>query len=136
MSSNSHCKTCVDIGGLILHGGYGLISRMKGLTLHNLVSANIMPTESTVVNVFCKNFTQLVSIAQEFTIDTPQHELRNQFTGVYHGNRTDYDTLMNLLITKLGFKTTSGRISATTRMNALTSFPNGPSRSARELRLP
>jgi hypothetical protein len=39
----------VGVGGLSLHGGYGLISRSKGLTLDNIVSAEVVLANSTVV---------------------------------------------------------------------------------------
>ncbi|KAF2731368.1 glucooligosaccharide oxidase [Polyplosphaeria fusca] len=43
--------TCpgVGVGGLSLHGGYGLISRSKGLTLDNILSAEVVLANSTVV---------------------------------------------------------------------------------------
>jgi hypothetical protein len=152
---------------------------MKGLTLDNLVSANVVLADSTVVTasltentdlfwsirgagaafgivtsftfktfdapesnlvfeyyINSQNATQLasiLSILQDFTINFQPPELnmrlfvgRNQFTGVYYGNRSDYDALMNPLLTKLGVKTTSGSVSAKTWINTLTSFSNGP----------
>ncbi|KAH3917616.1 hypothetical protein HBH56_042700 [Parastagonospora nodorum] len=173
--------TCpgVGIGGLSLHGGYGLISRMKGLTLDNLVSANVVLANSTVVTasatensdlfwslrgagaafgivtsftfktfdapennlvfeyfINAANSSQLVNILstlQDFTINTQPPELnmrlfvgRNQFTGVYYGNRTEFDKLMKPLLTKIGVSTTSGTVSVKSWMNTLTSFSNGP----------
>ncbi|KAF2445242.1 Glucooligosaccharide oxidase [Karstenula rhodostoma CBS 690.94] len=43
--------TCpgVGVGGLSLHGGYGLISRLKGLTLDNILSADVVLANSTLV---------------------------------------------------------------------------------------
>ncbi|KAJ4305528.1 hypothetical protein N0V90_001059 [Kalmusia sp. IMI 367209] len=43
--------TCpgVGVGGLSLHGGYGLISRSKGLTLDNILSADVVLANSTLV---------------------------------------------------------------------------------------
>jgi hypothetical protein len=152
---------------------------MKGLTLDNLVSANVVLANSTVVTasatenpdlfwslrgagaafgivtsftfktfdapesnlvfeyyINSQNASQLASILstlQDFTINTQPPELnmrlfvgRNQFTGVYYGNRTEYDKLMTPLLTKLGVSTTSGSVSAKTWINTLTSFSNGP----------
>lgn len=48
---------------------------------------------------------------------------RNQFTGVYYGIWTDYDKLINPLLTRLGVATSSGTVSAW--INTLTSFSNG-----------
>jgi hypothetical protein len=173
--------TCpgVGIGGLTLHGGYGLISRMKGLTLDNLISANVVLSNSTVVTasatensdlfwslrgagaafgivthftfktfdapesnlvfeyyINSQNTAQLANILgilQNFTMNTQPPELnmrlfvgRNQFTGVYYGNRTEYDKLMTPLLTQLGVSTTSGTVSAKNWINTLTSFSNGP----------
>lgn len=39
----------VGVGGLSLHGGYGLISRLKGLTLDNILSADVVLANSTLV---------------------------------------------------------------------------------------
>ncbi|KAF2687499.1 Glucooligosaccharide oxidase [Lentithecium fluviatile CBS 122367] len=43
--------TCpgVGVGGLSLHGGYGLISRSKGLTLDNIISVEVVLANSSVV---------------------------------------------------------------------------------------
>jgi len=148
--------TCpgVGVGGLSLHGGYGMISRLKGLTLDNLVSANVVLADSTVVTasatqnsdlywslrgagaafgivtsfkfktfdapesnlVFSYNLTptntstmaNMLSILQNFTMYTQPPELNmrvfipNQFTGVYYGNRTEFNKIMNPLLTQLG----------------------------------
>ncbi|OAL00483.1 FAD-binding domain-containing protein [Phaeosphaeriaceae sp. SRC1lsM3a] len=172
--------TCpgVGIGGLTLHGGYGLISRMKGLTLDQLISANVVLANSSVVTASATENTDLfwalrgagaafgivthftfktfdapeanivfeyyvnsanssqlagiLSTLQDFTINTQPPELnmrifvgRNQLTGVYYGNRTEYDKLMNPLLTKLGVATTSGTVSVKTWIPTLTSFSNG-----------
>lgn len=150
---------------------------MKGLTLDNLVSANVVLANSSVVTasatenpdlfwslrgagaafgivtsftfktfdapegnlvfeyyINSKNSSQLVnilSVLQTFTRDTQPPELnmrlfvgRNQFTGVYYGNRTEYDKLMSPLLTKLGV--TSGTVSSKSWMDTLLSFSNGP----------
>jgi hypothetical protein len=171
----------VGVGGLTLHGGYGLISRLKGLTLDNLVSASVVLANSTVVTasstenpdlfwslrgagaafgivtsftfktfdapennlvfeylINTKNSSQLadtLSILQDFTIHTQPPELnmrlfvgRNQLTGVYYGNRTEYDKIMKPLLTKLGVPATgsgSGTVSTKSWINTLTSFSNG-----------
>jgi FAD/FMN-containing dehydrogenase len=152
---------------------------MKGLTLDNLVSANVVLSNSTVVTasatqnpdlfwslrgagaafgivtsftfktfdapennlvfeyyINSANSSQLAGILstlQDFTINTQPPELnmrlfvgRNQFTGVYYGNRTEYDKLMNPLLAKLGVSPTSGTVGAKTWINTLTSFSNGP----------
>jgi hypothetical protein len=152
---------------------------MKGLTLDNLVSANVVLSNSTVVTasatenpdlfwslrgagaafgivtsftfktfdapenniVFeyyintqdASQLTSILSTLQNFTINTQPPELnmrlfvgRNQFTGVYYGNRTEYDKLMTPLLTKLGVSSTSGSVSAKSWINTLTSFSNGP----------
>ena len=39
----------MGLGGLSLHGGYGLISRQKGLTLDNILEAQVVLANSTVV---------------------------------------------------------------------------------------
>jgi len=156
-----------------------MISRLKGLTLDNLVSAIVVLANSTVVTasatenpdlfwslrgagaafgivtsftfktfdapennlvfeyfINAANSSQLVNILstlQDFAINTQPPELnmrifvgRNQFTGVYYGNRTEYDKLMNPLLTKLGVSTTSGKVSAKGWIDTLTSFSNGP----------
>jgi hypothetical protein len=150
---------------------------MKGLTLDNLISANVVLANSSVVTasatenadlfwslrgagaafgivtsftfktfdapegnlvfeyyINSQNSAQLVnilSVLQNFTRDTQPPELnmrlfvgRNQFTGVYYGNRTEYDKLMNPLLTKLGVG--SGTVSSKSWMDTLTSFSNGP----------
>jgi hypothetical protein len=171
----------VGVGGLTLHGGYGLISRLKGLTLDNLVSASVVLANSTVVTasstenpdlfwslrgagaafgivtsftfktfdapennlvfeyfINTKNSSQLadaLGVLQDFTIHTQPPELnmrlfvgRNQLTGVYYGNRTEYDKIMKPLLTKLGVPTTgsgAGTVSTKSWINTLTSFSNG-----------
>jgi FAD/FMN-containing dehydrogenase len=152
---------------------------MKGLTLDNLISANVVLSNSTVVTasatenpdlfwslrgagaafgivtsftfktfdapenniVFeyyinsqdASQLTNILSTLQDFTINTQPPELnmrlfvgRNQFTGVYYGNRTEYDKLMNPLLTKLGVSPTSGTVSAKSWINTLLAFSNGP----------
>ncbi|OSS51991.1 hypothetical protein B5807_03450 [Epicoccum nigrum] len=53
--------TCpgVGVGGLTLHGGYGLISRQKGLTLDNLISAQVVLANSTAVTASATENTDL-----------------------------------------------------------------------------
>jgi hypothetical protein len=150
---------------------------MKGLTLDNLISANVVLANSSVVTasatenadlfwslrgagaafgivtsftfktfdapegnlvfeyyINSQNSAQLVnilSVLQNFTRDTQPPELnmrlfvgRNQFTGVYYGSRTEYDKLMNPLLTKLGIG--SGTVSSKSWIDTLTSFSNGP----------
>ncbi|KAF2028066.1 FAD-binding domain-containing protein [Setomelanomma holmii] len=173
--------TCpgVGVGGLSLHGGYGLISRLKGLTLDNMLSANVVlangsvVTASTIENpdlfwslrgaggafgvvtsfkfmtfdapennlVFQYNLTpasasqlaNMLSVLQNFTQTTQPPELNmrlfvpNQFTGVYYGNRSEFDKIMNPLLTQLGITSTSaGHVSVQSWLNTLTSFSNGP----------
>tara|TARA_R110002003_G_scaffold44_19_gene3430 strand:+ start:8947 stop:9771 length:825 start_codon:yes stop_codon:yes gene_type:complete len=84
------------------------------------------------------NATQLanmLSILQDFTIHTQPPELNmrlflpSQFTGVYYGNRSDFDRVMNPLLTQLGVPLTgrgAGTVSAKSWLNTLTSFSNGP----------
>ncbi|KAH7077746.1 hypothetical protein BKA63DRAFT_542092 [Paraphoma chrysanthemicola] len=175
--------TCpgVGVGGLSLHGGYGLISRLKGLTLDNILSANVVLPNSTVVtasatenadlfwslrgagaaygivtsftfktfdapennlvftyNLTPSNATQLasmLSVFQDFTIHTQPPELNmrlflpNQFTGVYYGNRSEFDKVMNPLLTRLGIPSSgrgAGTVTTKSWLNTLTSFSNGP----------
>lgn len=152
---------------------------MKGLTLDQLISANVVLADGSAVTasatentdlfwslrgagaafgivthftfktfdapesnivfeyyVNSANSSQLASILttlQDFTINTQPPELnmrifvgRNQLTGVYYGNRTEYDKLMNPLLTKLGVSLTSGTVSVKTWIPTLTAFSNGP----------
>ena len=48
-SSIKLTSSSVGVGGLTLHGGYGLSSRLHGLTLDNLLSANVVLANSSVV---------------------------------------------------------------------------------------
>lgn len=152
---------------------------MKGLTLDNLISANVVLANSTVVTasatqnpdlfwslrgagaafgivtsftfktfdapennlVWSYNLTpanasqlaQYLSVLQNFTSNTQPPELNmrlfvpNQFTGVYYGNRSQFDAVMTPLLTQLGIKSTSsGSVAAKGWIDTLTSFSNGP----------
>ena len=55
--------------------------------------------------------------------------LPNQLTGVYYGNRTSFDTIMNPLLTKLNIPLSgrgAGTVSTKKWIDTLTSFSNGP----------
>ncbi|KAF3033961.1 hypothetical protein E8E12_002777 [Didymella heteroderae] len=87
--------TCpgVGVGGLTLHGGYGLISRQKGLTLDNLVSAQVVLADSSVVTASATENTDLFwslrgagaafGIVTSFTFktfDAPENNLVYSYT--------------------------------------------------------
>jgi hypothetical protein len=168
----------VGVGGLTLHGGYGMSSRLHGLTLDQLISATVVLYNSTVVTASptsnpdlfwalrgagaafgivtdfkFKTFTapesnlvfsyslspsntsqlaNILTVLQNFTMydQPPELNMRmflpNQLTGVYYGNRSSYDTIMNPLLTKLGIPRGAGTVSAKGWINTLTSFSNGP----------
>ncbi|CAG5149881.1 uncharacterized protein ALTATR162_LOCUS2478 [Alternaria atra] len=175
--------TCpgVGVGGLTLHGGYGLSSRLHGLTLDQLISATVVLSNSSVVTASptsnpdlfwalrgagaafgivtdfkFKTFTapennlvfsyslspsntsqlaNILTVLQDFTTHDQPPELNmrmflpNQLTGVYYGNRTSFDTIMNPLLTKLYIPLSgrgAGTVSAKGWINTLTSFSNGP----------
>ena len=53
----------------------------------------------------------------------------SQLTGVYYGNRTEFDRIINPLLTQLNVSTTgwgAGSVSSNSWLNTLTSFSNGP----------
>ncbi|KAF2473411.1 FAD-binding domain-containing protein [Lindgomyces ingoldianus] len=172
--------TCpgVGVGGLTLHGGYGLSSRGRGLTLDNVLEATVVLANSTVVtasttqnpdlfwalrgagaafgvvtNFKFKTFTapennivfqyffspssasQLataLTALQDFTRNSQPPELNMRlflssfttFSGVYYGSRSDFDKIMNPLLSKMGIG--SGTVSTNSWLNTLTSFSNGP----------
>ncbi|KAL1799930.1 hypothetical protein ACET3X_000272 [Alternaria dauci] len=175
--------TCpgVGLGGLTLHGGYGLSSRLHGLTLDQLISATVVLSNSSVVTaspssnpdlfwalrgagaafgivtdfkfktfnapesnlVFSYNLSpsntsqlaEILTVLQNFTMHDQPPELNmrmflpNQLTGVYYGNRTSFDTIMNPLLTRLNIPLSgrgAGTVSAKGWINTLTSFSNGP----------
>jgi hypothetical protein len=180
--SHSHfttlTTTSVGVGGLTLHGGYGLSSRNHGLALDNLLSANVVLANSSVVTasptsnpdlfwalrgagaafgivtdfkfktytapednlVFQYNLTPantsqlalMLTILQNFTINTQPAELNmrlfvpNQLTGVYYGNRSSFDSVMNPLLAALNVTNTRNAVSTKSWINTLTSFSNGP----------
>lgn len=179
--SASLTSSSVGVGGLSLHGGYGLISRLKGLTLDNILEIEVVLANSTVVTASetqnpdlfwalrgagaafgivtsfkFKTFTApesnivfqymaspssasqlstMLSALQNFTRNTQPPELNMRlflsafttFSGVYYGNRTDFDKLMTPLLTSMGIST-GGFSSVTTNawLDTLTSFSNGP----------
>ncbi|KAI4700798.1 hypothetical protein J4E81_003762 [Alternaria sp. BMP 2799] len=175
--------TCPGVGvsGLTLHGGYGMSSRLHGLTLDQLVSVTVVLHNSSVVtasptsnpdlfwalrgagaafgivtdfkfktfdapesnlvfsyNLSPSNTSQLANILtvlQNFTIHDQPPELNmrmflpNQLTGVYYGNRSAFDTIMNPLLTKLNIPLEgrgAGTVSTRKWIDTLTSFSNGP----------
>lgn len=176
----------VGVGGLALHGGYGLISRKEGLTLDNILEAQVVLANSTVVTASDKenpdlfwalrgagaafgivtNFkfrtfnapesnivfqyffspssaSQLstaLNALQDFTRNTQPPELNMRlflssfttFSGVYYGSRSDFDKLMNPLLSKMGISTGGfSSISTNTWLNTLTSFSNGALQQAK-----
>jgi hypothetical protein len=77
----------------------------------------------------------MLGILQNFTLRTQPPELNmrlfvpNQLTGVYYGNRTEFDKLMTPLLTQLGVPLTgrgAGTVATKSWMDTLTSFSNGP----------
>lgn len=161
-----------------LHEGYGLISRLKGLTLDNMLGATVVLANGTVATASetqntdlfwalrgavaafgivtefkFKTFTapednvvfqydlspsdasQLataLAVLQNFTTYSQPPELNmrwflpNQLTGVYYGNRSEFDRVINSLLSQLNVTQRFGSVSMKSWLNTLTAFSNGP----------
>lgn len=99
------------------------------------------PENNLVFNYFLSPSTatqlaDVLSILQNFTMHNQTAELNmrlflpSQLTGVYYGNRTEYDRIITPLLTQLGSATTgrppTGSVSSNSWLNTLSSFSNGP----------
>lgn len=91
----------------------------------NLVFSYTLPASSAT------QVADNLGILQNFTMTSQPAQLNmrlflnsQELTGVYYGNRTDFDTVMNPLLTQL--KVSRGTVTAKGWIDTLTSFSNGP----------
>ncbi|KAI2474554.1 Glucooligosaccharide oxidase [Pyrenophora tritici-repentis] len=100
------------------------------------------PLESNVIfdySLSPKNTSQLakyVTALQDFSINDQPAELDmrmflpKQLTGVYHGNRSEFDKVMAPLLAKLDIPAGSGKVSVKGWIDTLTHFAFGPLKQA------
>jgi hypothetical protein len=111
-------------------GAFGIVTSFTFRTFQapegNLVfSYNLQPSDANQLATF-------LGVLQNFTINSQPPELNmrlfvpNQFTGVFYGNRSDYDKIMNPLLRQLNIPTGAGSVTAKGWIDTLLSNSNGP----------